>query len=87
LFRVVLHKKAAKAIRELSPKYRTRVIEALREMEGDPFFGDIKPLKPLKGLFRKRVGDLRIIFTVNFEATEVVVFKVSHRESVYNNFK
>jgi mRNA-degrading endonuclease RelE of RelBE toxin-antitoxin system len=39
---------------------RNRIIEALREMEANPFAGDIKPMKGLRGMFRRRVGDYRI---------------------------
>jgi mRNA-degrading endonuclease RelE of RelBE toxin-antitoxin system len=52
-------------------------------MGSDPFVGDVKPLRPVKGLFRRRVGEYRIIFTVNFESGEVVIFSVGRRESVY----
>lgn len=54
-------------------------------MRSDPFVGDIKPLRPVKALFRRRIGDYRIVFTVNFEAEEVVVFDVGRRENVYEN--
>ena len=86
MFRVILHKKAAKAVRDLPPQDRSRILSALREMELDPFSGDIKSLKPLRGMFRRRVGDYRVIFSVDFEHSEVIVFKVSQRERVYKVF-
>lgn len=85
MFRVTLHKKAAKAVRDLPPRDRSRIISALREMEADPFEGDVKPMQPLKALFRRRVGDYRIIFAVDFERSEAVVFRISPRERAYES--
>ncbi len=44
-----------------------RIIRALDEMEQDPFSGDVKTLQgpAWSGRYRKRVGDYRIIFSVN----------------------
>jgi mRNA-degrading endonuclease RelE of RelBE toxin-antitoxin system len=51
-------------------------VETLKEMKEDPFTGDVKPLKGLKGVFRRRVGDYRIIFTASFEENAVVILRV-----------
>ncbi|MEM2209518.1 MAG: hypothetical protein QXM32_04715, partial [Nitrososphaerota archaeon] len=32
-------------------------------MKADPFIGDVKPVKGLRGVFRRRIGDYRIIST------------------------
>ncbi|MEM2865168.1 MAG: type II toxin-antitoxin system RelE/ParE family toxin [Candidatus Bathyarchaeia archaeon] len=65
LFKVILHRKAVKELDNLSPKDRSGIVEALKEMETDPFIGDVKPVKGLRGAFRRRAGDYRIIYTVN----------------------
>jgi len=78
-----VHKKALREINSFSGRDRARVLEAVKEMGSNPFLGDVKPLKPVRALFRRRVGDYRIVFTVNFEVGEVVILKVGRRESVY----
>jgi mRNA-degrading endonuclease RelE of RelBE toxin-antitoxin system len=83
MFKVIVHKRAAHELETLSKLNRQQILNELEEMRVDPFSGDVKPLKPLKGLFRKRIGDCRIIFAVNFQEEEVVVFKIGRRESVY----
>jgi mRNA-degrading endonuclease RelE of RelBE toxin-antitoxin system len=54
-------------------------------MEMDPFLGDVKPIKKdsVKGLFRRRVGDYRIAFTVDFQKDEVAILRVAQRENFY----
>ncbi len=82
-FNVLIHRRALKEIDELPADDRQRILNALREMAINPFGGDVKPIKGIKGLLRRRVGDYRISFTVNFEKSEVVVLKVGRRESFY----
>jgi len=85
MFKVIIHKKAAKVLETLSKSQKSQIISELENMQSDPFTGDVKPLKPLKGLFRRRVGDHRIIFAVNFQEGEVIIFKIGQRENVYEN--
>ena len=82
-FSILLHKKALREIDGLPVVDKNRILESLREMATDPFSGDVKPIKGVRGLLRRRVGDYRISFTVNFEKNEVVVLKVGRRESFY----
>jgi mRNA-degrading endonuclease RelE of RelBE toxin-antitoxin system len=52
-------------------------------MQDDPFAGDVRPIKGAPGVFRRRVGDYRVSFTVNFELGEVAVLRVGHRSKFY----
>ena len=52
-------------------------------MAQDPFSGDVRPIKGLKGVFRRRVGQYRIGFTVDFEKGIVVILKVGVRGEFY----
>lgn len=81
-FNVLIHKKALKEINALPINERNRILDS-REMATDPFSGDVKPIKGVRSLLRRRVGDYRVSFTVNFEKSEVVVLKVGRRESFY----
>lgn len=59
-------------------------LDAFSEMQNDPFAGDVRPIKGAQGVFRRRVGDYRLSFTVNFELGEVAVLKVGHRSKFYD---
>jgi len=78
-----VHRKALSKISSMSAKDLRRVLGALKGRGCDPFSGDVKPIKGLRGVFRRRVGDFRVAFTVNFGASEVVVFKVGRRRKFY----
>jgi len=76
VFSVLIHRRALKEIDGLPTEDKQRILSAIREIASDPFGGDVKPIKNVKGLFRRRVGDFRITFTVNFEKNEVVIDKL-----------
>jgi mRNA-degrading endonuclease RelE of RelBE toxin-antitoxin system len=59
------------------------MLEALAEMEQNPFQGDIRKLQGLPGLpgLRRRVGDWRILFEVVPERRQIVVAAIERRTS------
>jgi mRNA-degrading endonuclease RelE of RelBE toxin-antitoxin system len=67
----------------LPAEAKRRIFKAISEMQNDPFFGDVRPIKGVPGVFRRRVGDYRMSFTVNFELGEVAVLRVGHRSKFY----
>ena len=83
MFSMLVHRKALKEIDEFPTEDKQRILSAIRQIAAEPFSGDVKPIKGAKGLLRRRVGDYRIVFTVNFERGEVVVLRVGRRERFY----
>jgi mRNA-degrading endonuclease RelE of RelBE toxin-antitoxin system len=68
-------------IQNLPDKARRQVSRSIGELEENPFRGDVKPLKgkEWKGYYRKRAGDYRIIFLLNYEQRFVDVSWVLRR--------
>jgi mRNA-degrading endonuclease RelE of RelBE toxin-antitoxin system len=83
MFSILIHRKALKEIDGFSAEDKERILSAIRQMATEPFSGDVKPVKGVKGVLRRRVGDYRIAFTVNFEKSEVIVLRVGRRERFY----
>jgi mRNA interferase RelE/StbE len=79
---VEVHRPAEKELAALPLQARERVASALRAMEDDPFPHGVKKLKARDG-YRVRVGDYRILFTVNRAARLVRVGAIGHRKDVY----
>jgi mRNA-degrading endonuclease RelE of RelBE toxin-antitoxin system len=53
-------------------------------MAEDPFKGDVRPIKGIKGVFRKRAGDYRIAFTIDFKSNQVLILKIGSRGKFYD---
>ncbi len=82
---VKIHKSVLKELNSLPAYIRGKILTACKSMASDPFEGDVKPLTGLSGVFRKRVGDYRIAFSVNFADNEVLIIKVGKRGKFYED--
>ena len=60
-------------------------VEALyRRLAQWPDVSGVKPLRgSLRGAYRLRTGDYRVLFRVERDARRVVVFRIAHRREVY----
>ncbi|MGA2371205.1 MAG: type II toxin-antitoxin system RelE family toxin [Candidatus Korobacteraceae bacterium] len=66
---------AEKDLKRIPRDRQVRIERAIDEMEGNPFAGDVKALqgREWKGRYRKRVGQYRIIFTVDHKTSAVAI--------------
>lgn len=84
-YSIIITHSAKKTIKNLDENTRTRIIKRMKEMQKCPFTGDVKPLKGLPGEWRTRVGDWRIIYSVDRDQLIVMVLKVAHRGGAYKS--
>jgi mRNA-degrading endonuclease RelE of RelBE toxin-antitoxin system len=68
-----------KQIIGIPPKDREAVLFALRDMQADPFFGDIKWLKNQQYTLRRRVGVWRILFDIDRESKIILIGDIVRR--------
>ena len=81
--RKTLIKKAKKFIDGLPANERRRVVAAIEQL---PNGEDIKKLKGRDHLLRLRVGDYRIIYTVDNGELVVYVIDAGNRGQIYNRY-
>ena len=67
---------AANAIERIQPK--------IRELANDPRPPGCKKLRGAKNLWRIRVGDYRVVYTIDGIAKKVDVTRIAHRREVYD---
>ena len=62
-----LSRSAAKALRQVPPPYRAKLLRAIDELAQDPLSGDVRPIKSdrFKGTIRKSMGRYRIVFSLD----------------------
>ena len=84
VFTVVLHPKAAKALKKIENSVRLMIVERLRELRNRPE----RVGKRLKysDFWSLRVGDYRAIYEINRDKNQVVVLFIGHRKKVYDDF-
>ena len=81
-YRIELRPSAVRALRRLDPQIRPRIQGAIALLAQDPRPPGARPLRGRPGL-RIRVGDYRIIYTVQDDVLLIVVVTLGHRREVY----
>lgn len=82
-YRIELRPAALRSLRKLDPQIRRRVQGAIALLADDPRPPSAKKLKG-RDAFRVRVGDYRVIYTVEEGVLLVVVVTLGHRRDVYD---
>lgn len=91
MWRVVYKKSVQKDLKGISPKGISKDIQYIirRAIEDklmtDPLRFGLPLRRNLKGLMKLRVGDYRIIYSIQKETVTVYIIKIAHRREVYQN--
>lgn len=83
MYKIIIKKKAKKFIDGLPKNDRARLAAAIEEL---PNGSDIKPLKGHEGLLRLRVGDYRIVYSVDHGELIVYVIDADNRGEIYKRY-
>ena len=84
MYRVVISKRAAKDLLSLPIPMVQKMHQAIRSLANDPRPAGCKKLVDSKEpLWRIRVGDYRIAYTIEDTVRVVDVRKVGHRKDIY----
>ena len=79
--RVNVLKKAQKDIDKLDYKQVKNILLSIKDLENYPDVSNIKKLTNYKPIYRKRVGNYRILFDV--EGETISIGRVLHRSKAY----
>lgn len=82
-YKIVIERPAEKFIVKLPRPEKERVLRAIAKLPNE---GDIKKLKGHTDLLRLRVGDYRIIYTVDHGELIVMVIDADNRGQIYNRY-
>ena len=84
-YRIEVQQSAEKVLRRLPRDLKERVTGAIFSLETNPRPPGAIPLKGQYNTWRIRVGDWRIIYTIEDERLVVLVVKIGPRGDVYRN--
>lgn len=83
MYRIIIKKPAKKFIDKLPKNEKQRIVKAIEKLpEGE----DIKKLKGHNNIYRLRVGDYRILYTVDNGEFVVIVINAGNRGQIYNQY-
>ncbi len=83
MYQIIIKKKAKKFIDKLPVNERKRVVSAIERL---PNGEDIKKIKGYDDLLRLRVGNYRVIYTIDHGKLIVYVIDIDNRGDVYKRY-
>ncbi len=89
-YKIVVTESAAKELRRIPAKMQDRIFEKIQDLAEEPKPHGYKKLKNFDipgsdqdDYYRIRVGDYRVIYTIENEQVTILIMKVAHRKDVY----
>ncbi len=82
MYRLIIENRAAKEVELLHGEMLDRVVKAIDSLKQNPRPQGIKKLFMDDG-WRIRVGDYRVLYTIDDKQKVVTVYRVKHRKEVY----
>jgi mRNA interferase RelE/StbE len=82
MYRIFIKRSAERELAALPARIKERIEQRILGLENDPRPRGAKKLQGQES-YRLRVGDYRVLYTVDDEASEIMVYAVGHRRDVY----
>jgi mRNA interferase RelE/StbE len=83
-YTVLITRRAQKELANLPPDAFVRVLAAIRDLADNPRRHGSSKLTSREG-WRLRIGDYRVLYTIEDEVHRVTVIHVGHRRDVYRS--
>lgn len=82
-YTLTYHKEAVKYIVKQEKAVQERIAQGLRGLLNDPPTGDIKQMKGYIGLYRLRIGTIRVLFEISPSEKVVYIRAIDSRGGIY----
>ncbi len=83
MFAIRLARRAQRYYERLPADLAARLDQSFARLRENPFEGDIKRIQGREGVYRLRVGDLRVLYTVNLDKRLIEVAAILPRGEAY----
>lgn len=84
-FAVEYDPEAVKELKKLDKPIARRIARTITQLADDPRPRGARPLKGFPELWRLRVGDYQVIYTIRDAELLVLALRVAHRSTVYRD--
>lgn len=80
-YKIEIKNKARKFLKKQNPEQQIRILKAIYKIP----VGDIKRLTGQNGLYRLRVGDYRIIYSLDNNKLTILILNIGNRGDIYSS--
>jgi mRNA interferase RelE/StbE len=82
-YQLKIKRSAEKELAALSTNIILAINERILVLQNDPFPSGYKKLKGFKSLYRIRVGNYRVIYSIEHDVLIIEILKIAHRKDAY----
>ena len=82
-YEIIIKPSAEKSFSKLEKSQQIKIIKAIENLTINPRPQGFKKLKSLAELYRIRVGDYRIIYSIDDNVLIITIVKIGHRKEIY----
>ncbi len=82
-YSIEISRTAEKQLKDLSPDDQRRVVKAMVNLADDPYRQGSRKLTGYDDVFRIRVGQYRVLYSVSAKKVVIIILKIGHRKEVY----
>lgn len=82
VYKIIVEKSALKFIKKQAKQEQLRIYNAIEKLPD----GDTKPVQGHKGFYRLRVGDYRIIYTIDNGQYIICIVDADNRGDIYKRY-
>jgi len=86
MFKVEAKKRTLKNLKRLSEERKNKIKDVITTLKSDPILFrkfDVAKLKGYENTYRIRIGDLRIVYEVNWDEKGILIHFIGPREKAY----
>jgi len=83
-YKILIDKKVIKDLKKIDKTWQIKIINKIQTTLATNPYSDKKLVGDLSKYYRLRVGDYRVIYSIDEDIVTVEVVKVSHRKDAYN---
>ena len=82
-YEIIIKPSAEKAFGKLPNALQVKLLEALEQLSVNPRPLGVKKLKSAFNIYRIRIGEYRVIYSINDTVLVVTIVKIAHCKNVY----
>jgi len=83
MYQVVIERHAEKQLAKIPPPHFNRIVQAVYDLADNPRPHGYKKLTG-RSAYRIRIGDYRVIYTIEDKILKVFVIDIGHRKNIYD---
>ena len=82
--KILFVKSAEKELLRFNKNLGQRIFQKISLLKNDPYDQNSQKLEGNKG-YRIRIGDYRVVYTIDNKNQTILIIKIGHRRNIYEN--